>query len=89
MCNIGERESEMVAFIPERTGLKRFTNMFQRREQFYLHGIAEGHVVIFAMNLALEGIIPVLSLYSSINENFVVILSLACRFALSVSEKVH
>ena len=66
MCEIGREDPNVVAItaaMPEGTGLLPFARRFPQR--FFDVGIAEGHAVSFASGLALGGLIPVVSVYSS------------------------
>lgn len=51
------------AAMAQGTGVYDFSNMFP--ERFFDCGIAEGHCVTFAAGLAVEGIVPVVAIYSS------------------------
>ena len=66
MRKFGDREPDVVAvsaaMVPG-TGLKRFGNMFP--ERLFDVGIAEEHAVTFAAGLALDGLRPVVAIYSS------------------------
>ena len=66
MRKFGDREPDVVAvsaaMVPG-TGLKRFGNMFP--ERLFDVGIAEEHAVTFAAGLALGGLRPVVTIYSS------------------------
>ncbi len=66
MRKLGEREERVVAVtaaMPDGTGLKRFANKYP--ERFFDVGIAEGHAVTFAAGMAMEGLRPVVAVYSS------------------------
>ena len=66
MCKLGEREERVIAItaaMPDGTGLKRFANKFP--ERLFDVGIAEGHAVTFAAGMAMEGLRPVVAIYSS------------------------
>lgn len=66
MRKLGERNDRVVAVtaaMPDGTGLKRFANKFPDR--FFDVGIAEGHAVTFAAGMAIEGLKPVVAVYSS------------------------
>lgn len=66
MRKMGDREPDVVAVtaaMPTGVGLKRFSNMFPDR--CFDVGIAEEHAVTFAAGLALGGMIPVVTIYSS------------------------
>ena len=66
MCKLGEREERVAAItaaMPDGTGLKRFANKFP--ERFFDVGIAESHAVTFAAGMAMEGLRPVVAIYSS------------------------
>ncbi|MBI5604883.1 MAG: 1-deoxy-D-xylulose-5-phosphate synthase [Deltaproteobacteria bacterium] len=53
----------ITAAMPEGTGLDRFARRFPQR--FFDCGIAEQHAVTFAAGLALEGLKPVVAIYST------------------------
>jgi 1-deoxy-D-xylulose-5-phosphate synthase len=66
LCNIAENDSRVVAItaaMPGGTGLGPFSKKFPDR--FFDVGIAEQHAVTFASSLALGGIKPVISIYST------------------------
>jgi 1-deoxy-D-xylulose-5-phosphate synthase len=66
MIALAERDIRIVcisAAMPEGTGLSRFAGRFPQR--FFDVGIAEQHAVTFAAGLALEGLIPVVAIYST------------------------
>jgi len=58
-----ERIFAITAAMPEGTGLSVFAERIP--ERFYDVGIAEQHAVTFAAGLATEGLIPVVSIYST------------------------
>ena len=58
-----ERIFAITAAMPEGTGLSLFAERIP--ERFYDVGIAEQHAVTFAAGLATEGLIPVVSIYST------------------------
>ncbi len=57
------RVCAITAAMPEGTGLLEFGKLFPDR--FFDVGIAEQHAVTFAAGLALEGLIPVVAIYST------------------------
>jgi len=66
MVELGERIPELFAItaaMPEGTGLNRFSETFPDR--FLDVGIAEQHAVTFAAGLAVEGLRPVVAIYST------------------------
>lgn len=66
MRKMGDRDEKVVAItaaMMDGTGLKRFHNMFP--ERFFDVGIAEEHAVTFAAALSMQGLKPVVALYSS------------------------
>lgn len=66
MRKMGDRNPNVVAItaaMKDGTGLKRFANMFPDR--FFDVGIAEAHAVTFAAGLAVQGLHPVVAIYSS------------------------
>jgi len=66
MVELAERDESVVAVtaaMREGTGLLEFSRRFPKR--FYDVGIAEGHAVTFAAGLAVEGIKPVVAIYST------------------------
>ena len=66
LMNLAEIDEKIVAItaaMPDGTGLSDFGEKFP--ERFFDVGIAEGHAATFAAGLALNGIKPVVALYSS------------------------
>jgi 1-deoxy-D-xylulose-5-phosphate synthase len=66
MVELGEQIPELFAItaaMPEGTGLNRFSEIFP--ERFLDVGIAEQHAVTFAAGLAVEGLRPVVAIYST------------------------
>ena len=66
LVNLAAQDEKIVAItaaMPDGTGLNEFKEKFP--ERFFDVGIAEGHAVSFAAGLALNGIKPVVALYSS------------------------
>ncbi|MFH0924133.1 MAG: 1-deoxy-D-xylulose-5-phosphate synthase [bacterium] len=66
LVRIAEEDKRVIAItaaMPEGTGLKEFRDRFPDR--FYDVGIAEQHAVTFAAGLAIEGMIPVVAVYST------------------------
>ncbi|MEW6188388.1 MAG: 1-deoxy-D-xylulose-5-phosphate synthase [Thermodesulfobacteriota bacterium] len=66
LIELGERDLRLVAItaaMPEGTGLHGFAQRFPQR--FFDVGIAEQHAVTFAAGLALEGLRPIVALYST------------------------
>jgi 1-deoxy-D-xylulose-5-phosphate synthase len=66
MLQIGASNPKVVAItaaMAEGTGLERFAREFP--ERFFDVGIAESHAVTFAAGLAMQGIIPVVAIYST------------------------
>ncbi len=66
MLKLADRVPNLVALtaaMPDGTGLKRFRNRFP--ERFFDVGIAEEHAVTCAAGMALGGMIPVVTIYSS------------------------
>src|SRR5512136_2065993 len=66
LCELAREERRLVAItaaMPSGTGLERFSREFPDR--FYDIGIAEQHAVSFAAGLALEGMKPVVAIYST------------------------
>ena len=66
MYKLGERDERVTAItaaMPDGTGLKRFANKYP--ERFFDVGIAESHAVTFAAGMAMEGLRPVVAIYSS------------------------
>ena len=66
LCRIARRDKRIVAItaaMPSGTGLEEFSREFP--ERFYDIGIAEQHAVTFAAGLAVEGLKPVVAIYSS------------------------
>lgn len=66
MVKLARADSRVVAITAamcEGTGLNTFSQEFPKR--FYDVGIAEQHAVTFAAGLALEGLVPVVAIYST------------------------
>lgn len=66
MVALGEKDLRIVAItaaMPEGTGLDLFAQRFPQR--FFDVGIAEQHAVTFAAGLALEGLKPIVAIYST------------------------
>ncbi|MBN2143909.1 MAG: 1-deoxy-D-xylulose-5-phosphate synthase [Candidatus Aureabacteria bacterium] len=66
MLSLAEKEEKIVAItaaMAQGTGLDEFSKKFSSR--FFDVGIAEQHAVTFAAGLALNGMIPVVAIYSS------------------------
>ena len=66
LVSLAERDMRIVAItaaMPEGTGLDLFARQFPQR--FFDVGIAEQHAVTFAAGLALEGLKPVVAIYST------------------------
>lgn len=66
ICDIAANNPDVVAIsaaMPAGTGLSNFSREFP--ERFFDVGIAEQHAVTFAAGLAVEGIQPVVAIYSS------------------------
>lgn len=66
MIKLAKEDDKIVAItaaMPDGTGLSDFADEFP--ERFFDVGIAEGHAVTFAAGLALNGIKPVVALYST------------------------
>ena len=66
LCEIAERDPKVVAItaaMRDGTGLKPFSEKFPDR--FFDVGIAEQHAVVFASGLALQGLKPVIAIYST------------------------
>ena len=66
MVALAEKDLRMVAIsaaMPEGTGLNLFAQRFPQR--FFDVGIAEQHAVTFAAGLALEGLKPIVAIYST------------------------
>jgi len=66
MVDLAEKDPRIVAItaaMPEGTGLNIFAQKFPQR--FFDVGIAEQHAVTFAAGMALEGLIPVVAIYST------------------------
>jgi len=66
LMDLAEKDEKIVAItaaMPDGTGLSDFSEKFP--ERFFDVGIAEGHAATFAAGLALNGIKPVVALYSS------------------------
>jgi len=66
LLNIATKDSKVVAItaaMPEGTGLKSFAAQFPNR--FFDVGIAEQHAVDFATGLALNGLKPLVAIYST------------------------
>lgn len=66
ICRLAKENSRVVAITAamcEGTGLDHFCREFPQR--FYDVGIAEQHAVTFAAGLAIEGLVPVVAIYST------------------------
>ena len=63
LARADQRVAAISAAMPAGTGLSNFAKEFPDR--FFDVGIAEQHAVTFAAGLALEGILPVVAIYSS------------------------
>lgn len=66
LCRLAEEDKKLIAItaaMPTGTGLEEFSKRFPDR--FYDIGIAEQHAVTFAAGLALEGMKPVVTIYST------------------------
>jgi len=66
LCQLARRKKQLVAItaaMQSGTGLEEFARQFPDR--FYDIGIAEQHAVTFAAGLALEGMKPVVAIYST------------------------
>ncbi len=63
LAQTDDRIIAVTAAMPEGTGLMKFSQMFPDR--FYDVGIAEQHGVTFAAGLAVEGMKPVVAIYST------------------------
>jgi 1-deoxy-D-xylulose-5-phosphate synthase len=66
LCQLAEQNKRLVAItaaMQSGTGLEEFSRRFP--ERFYDIGIAEQHAVTFAAGLALEGMKPVVAIYST------------------------
>lgn len=66
LCKLAEKDDKVVAItaaMPDGTGLKKFSNLYENR--FFDVGIAEEHGVTFAAGLAAGGLTPVVAIYSS------------------------
>ncbi len=66
MLEVAERDESVVAItaaMPDNTGLKPFAEKYPDR--FFDVGIAEQHAVTFAAGLAVEGLKPVVAIYST------------------------
>lgn len=66
LVELAEQRQDIVAItaaMPDGTGLQYFRDHFPKR--FFDVGIAEGHAVTFAAGLALQGMIPVVAIYST------------------------
>ncbi len=66
LIRLAEKDPDIVAItaaMPSGTGLDRFQEAFP--ERFYDVGIAEQHAVTFAAGMALEGLKPVVAIYST------------------------
>lgn len=66
LVDIAKREKKVVAItaaMPDGTGLHYFRDTFP--ERFFDVGIAEGHAVTFSAGLALQGLKPVVAIYST------------------------
>lgn len=66
LVEIAKNEKDIVAItaaMPDGTGLQYFRDTFP--ERFFDVGIAEGHAVTFSAGLALQGLKPVVTIYST------------------------
>ncbi len=66
VCEIGRNRNDTIcvtAAMKEGTGLVPFANEFS--ERFYDVGIAEGHAVTFAAGMAMQGMKPIVAIYST------------------------
>jgi 1-deoxy-D-xylulose-5-phosphate synthase len=66
LCRLAREDGRLIAItaaMQNGTGLERFSKEFP--ERFYDIGIAEQHAVTFAAGLALEGMKPVVAIYST------------------------
>mgnify|MGYP000159187082 CR=1 FL=1 len=66
LCQLAEKDYRIVAItaaMKEGTGLEEFSRKFP--ERFYDVGIAEQHAVTFAAGLAVQGVKPVVAIYST------------------------
>jgi 1-deoxy-D-xylulose-5-phosphate synthase len=66
LCQLARRDKRIIAItaaMQSGTGLEEFSRQFP--ERFYDIGIAEQHAVTFAAGLALEGMKPVVAIYST------------------------
>ena len=66
LCELAKENKKIVAItaaMKDGTGLSRFSEMF--KERFYDVGIAEQHALTLAAGIAKNGMIPVVSIYSS------------------------
>jgi len=66
ICDIAKKDRKIVAItaaMREGTGLKQFSEKYPDR--FFDVGIAEQHAVTFAVGLALQGLKPVVAIYST------------------------
>lgn len=66
LCEIAEQDPKVVAItaaMRDGTGLKQFSERFP--ERFHDVGIAEQHAVVFASGLAVQGLRPVVAIYST------------------------
>ncbi len=66
VCEIGRNRDDTIcitAAMKEGTGLVPFANEFP--ERFYDVGIAEGHAVTFAAGMAMQGMRPIVAIYST------------------------
>jgi 1-deoxy-D-xylulose-5-phosphate synthase len=66
LCELAETDPKVVAItaaMRDGTGLKQFSELFPDR--FHDVGIAEQHAVVFASGLALQGLKPVVAIYST------------------------
>jgi 1-deoxy-D-xylulose-5-phosphate synthase len=66
LCRLAAEDKRLIAItaaMKSGTGLERFAKEFP--DQFYDTGIAEQHAVTFAAGLALEGMRPVVAIYST------------------------
>jgi 1-deoxy-D-xylulose-5-phosphate synthase len=66
LCRLAEKDSRIVAVTAAMcagTGIKPFSRKFP--ERFFDVGIAEGHAVTFAAGMAMNGLRPVVAIYST------------------------
>ncbi len=66
LVKLGKKHKNLLAItaaMPDGTGTKKFSELYP--ERFFDVGIAEGHAVTFAAGAALEGMKPVVAIYST------------------------